>query len=608
MRAFWEFARRMLAQRARVGVALACAAFSALGLGVSLLGIFQVVEIIFGQGQTLPSIAQKFNGRSPGWFQISDATIAALPAGQFAAVVWLVGGLAILAIVGETVGFFHQYLSIRVVYRTIAEIRGEVFARVIRLPLGDVVRRGVTDAISRMVNDTTVLAVGLTTLLSKALAQIGKGLAAFVMALVFDWRLTLVATVTAPLLYVVIRTISKKIRRASRKALESQADLYRASTEALQALRVVKVYTTEGHESERFERINRESIRQMVKARVYRALASPLNETLALLALGAIVVIASGYIIDGKLDRTTFMMTLGSLGIAAASLKPLTGLIHQINEAGAAADRIADILHTPLEPGYEAGLPALGRHAGSIVFDRVTFTYPGAQQPALREIELEMPHGKTIAIVGPNGSGKTTLLSLVPRLFDPDEGRVLIDGQDIREVSVVSLRRQIGVVTQETVIFGTSIYENIAYGCPGATREMVRKAARSARADEFVEALGKGYDTVVGERGATLSGGQRQRLAIARAILRDPSILILDEATSMIDADSEAKIAQAISEFTRGRTCLIVAHRLSTVLGADRIIVMEHGRVVDEGVHEELLERCTTYRLIATRQLVPAQA
>lgn len=608
MGAFWVFAWRMLRYRKMVAMALVCAAISAAGLGVGLLGIFQIVEIIFGQGKDLPMLAEGWNERAPQFADIPQVVIDWLPSGQHTAVIWLVGVLALLAIFGAGVGFTHQLLSIRVVHRTVRAVRAEAFDRVVRLPLGELVRRGVADVISRMVNDSAVLAVGLTAVLSKAVAEVGKGVAALVMAFVFDWRMTLVALVTAPALFAVIRTISKKIRRASRKALESQADLYQASTEALQALRVVKVHTMEQAESERFDRINAESIRQMVKARVYRALSSPLNEIVAMLTLGGIVIIASGFILDGRLSASTFTMTLGSLGLAAATLKPLTGMIHQVNEAGAAAERILDLLRADPEPGHDPALPRLPTHARSIEFEGVWFTYPGGDTPALRGVNLTIAHGQTIAIVGPNGSGKTTLLSLVARLFDPQAGVVRIDGHDIREVGVESLRAQIGVVTQETVIFRSTIEENIRYGSPDAPMQRVREAARRARAEEFILQMPGGYAGVVGEQGSTLSGGQRQRLAIARAILRDPAILMLDEATSMIDADSEGKIAQAIQEFSYGRTCLIVAHRLSTVLGADRIVVMDRGEVVDEGSHAELLDRCETYRLIARGQLVGAQA
>ncbi|HHN77416.1 MAG TPA: ATP-binding cassette domain-containing protein, partial [Phycisphaerales bacterium] len=286
--------------------------------------------------------------------------------------------------------------------------------------------------------------------------------------------------------------------------------------------------------------------------------------------------------------------------------------INDIHQSAAAAERIVQMLHEPIEPGHDRRLPKLPRHTRSITLEHVTVTYPGAERPAIRDISIEIPHGQTLAIVGPNGSGKTTLLGLVPRLFDPDgvkthldepQGVVRIDGVDIRTVSVRSLRRQIGVVTQETVLFAGTIAQNIAYGAEGVSHEKIVDAAKKARAHEFIEAKG-GYDTVVGERGLTLSGGQRQRIAIARAILRDPSILILDEATSMIDAESEGQISEALAEFAAGRTTLVVAHRLSTVINADRIAVLDKGELVDVGVHGELLERCAVYRQIAERQLI----
>jgi ABC-type multidrug transport system fused ATPase/permease subunit len=281
---------------------------------------------------------------------------------------------------------------------------------------------------------------------------------------------------------------------------------------------------------------------------------------------------------------------------------------------------LGELLETPVEPGHGHRLPRLPRHADSIEFKDITFTYPTAKEPSLRGISLHIPFGQVVAFVGPNGCGKTTLLSLVPRLFDPDvgeegapTGRVLIDGRDIRDYAVRSVRRQIGVVTQDTVLFAGTIRSNIAYAGDGTvTEEQVKDAARRARAEEFILAKPLGYDEPIGEGGAGLSGGQRQRLAIARAILRDPAILILDEATSMIDSDSEAKIAEAIAEFVGGsgngtgkgrRTCLVVAHRLSTVMNADRIVVMDAGRVVDQGRHEELLGRCEVYRLLARNQL-----
>lgn len=601
---FWTYARRMLRYRHLVVLALVMALVSAGGLGAGLVAIKPVLEAILGEGRTLPELARDLDAGAAGGI-IPDGLIDTLPEGRFTAIVVIVSLLAVLTAVGGAANFLHQYLALTVVYRTVTNVRREAFHRVVRLPLKDVVTAGPSNSIARIVMDTSALGAGLNALLSKGVAQVSKGVFAFIAALIIDWRLTLVATAIAPVLYTVIRRVGKKIRRASRGALEFQADLYHAASEALQGLRVVKVHTTERYEAGRFHRLNKQAMRQLMHVRTARAVAGPLVEMLTIFVLGGLCLIATKAILDGHLEPEAFIATLVALGAAGASLKPLTGIIADIQSSAGAAERIDEMLAQPPETGHGHRLPRLPRHARSIAFERVTFTYPGKTEPALREVSLEVRHGETVAVVGPNGSGKTTLLALVPRLFDPEAGAVRIDGRDVREVSVRSLRRQIGVVTQETVIFSGTIRANIAYGAEGATDERVRAAAVKARADEFIRALPGGYDAAVGEQGMTLSGGQRQRLAIARAILRDPAILILDEATSMVDADSEAKIAEAIGEFARGRTCLVVAHRLSTVLAADRILVMDEGRLVDQGTHDELLARCATYQLIARNQLVP---
>ncbi len=608
MDAFWTYARGMLRYSGLVVFALTMAGLSALSLGTGIVGIVPVLSALLDQdnARTLREIAQDWNagalnGQIPQWL------IDALPGtgDQFTSVVIIICGLGVLTFIGGLTNFLHQYAAQTVVYRTVTNLRREAFHRVLRLPLKDVVVGGPSDSISRIVMDTAAIGAGFTSLLSKAVAQVTKGVAAFFGAVLIDFRLTAVALLVAPVLYTIIRKLGKRIRRASRGALDSQASLYGAASEALQGLRVVKVHTTERYEAGRFHRINKEAMRQLLRVRTARALASPLVEVLAILVLGGLSLVAVKAILDGKLSPADFIATLAALGIAGASLKPLTGIIADIQAAGGAADRIKELLNREPEPGHDARLPKLKRHTKSIELRDVTFTYPNADTPALNGVSLSVEHGETIAVVGPNGCGKTTLLAMVPRLFEPDEGSVVIDGVDIREVSVRSLRRQIGVVTQETVLFAGSVTSNIAYGAESVTEDKIRRAARAARADEFITKLMNGYATVLGEQGMTLSGGQRQRIAIARAILRDPSILILDEATSMIDADSEAKIAEAVGEFTRGRTCLIVAHRLSTVLKADRIVVMNAGQIEDIGGHEELLERCDVYKMIARNQLVP---
>lgn len=602
---FWVLARRMLRYRSLLTASVVMAILSAVGLGAGIVAIAPVLDNVLGEGRGLPELAADLNSTAAVAGRIPQAWIDSLPTGEFTAVVWILVGLGILTLLGATANFLHAYYSMTVVQRTIADLRRTLFGRVMHLPLRAVMAQGSGDAISRIVNDPQQLGAGFTALLGKTVAQVTKGLAAFFAALVINWKLTVVAMFVAPILYTIIRKLGKRIRRAARAALQSQADLYGAAAEAIQGLRVVKVHTNERYECGRFHRINKRVLYELLRVRYARALASPVVEVLSIFVLGGLCLIAIKAIEDGKLDKTSFILAIGALGVAGGALKPLTGLVNDIQQSSAAARRIRELLEQEPEQTDGASLPKLARHTDRIRFEHVSLTYAGAERPAIDGIDLEIIHGQSVAFVGPNGCGKTTLLSLVPRLYDPDEGRVLIDGTDLSSVNLRTLRQQIGVVTQETVLFRQSVRENIAYGAGGVSDEAVYDAARRAHAHDFIERLPEGYDTILSDQGSNLSGGQRQRLAIARAILRDPAILILDEATSMIDAESESNIAAAIRGFSAGRTCLIVAHRLSTVVAADRIIVMNAGRIADDGTHAQLLERCELYQQLARHQLGP---
>ncbi len=605
MDAFWHFAKQMLRWRTHLIFGLIFAVLSAGGMGAGIIAMQPVLDTILEPGHRgLPQLAEEYT--SSGWAKglVSDETIASLPEGPFDAVMWIMISLGILTVLGAFANFMHQYLALTVVHRSIAMIRRKAFGQVIHLPLKTIVSEGPTDAISRIVNDTEALGSGFVAMLSKSIAQITKGIVALAVALVTNWQLAIVALLLMPILAVVIRKLGKRIRRASERALSSRAGLYRAATEALQGMRVVKVHTTERYEAGRFGHINKDVLHQQLRIRTARAVAGPLIETITVFTLGALTLVAVKLILDGHLDKSEFMTVLVALAIAGASIKPITGLVNDIQQSGAAADRLKRLLNEDAEPGHEVRMPKLARHHDSLAFENVSFIYPGGSSRAVADVSINIKAGETVAFVGPNGCGKTTLLSLVPRLFDPDEGRVLIDGIDITRVRVRSLRRQIGVVTQEVVLFKGTIRNNIAYGNPRATNEQIEKAAEQARAIQFINELDEGFDTPVGEQGLTLSGGQRQRIAIARAILRDPAILILDEATSMVDAASERLIGDVLSSFCTNRTTLIVAHRLSTVLGADRIVVMNKGAVVATGTHNELLESCPLYQNLARHQLI----
>ncbi|HVZ93721.1 MAG TPA: ABC transporter ATP-binding protein [Phycisphaerales bacterium] len=534
--------------------------------------------------------------------------IAALPEGRFEAVLLAVAVLGALTLIGATANFLHAWLSLTIVTNTVTSIRRSLFHHALHLPLRTVVRQSAADLTSRVFNDTTLLAGGFQTIVSKALAQLTKGAAALCAALILDWKLTAFTLVVVPPLALILRKLGKKIRRASRSAMKSLAGLLAVTNETLQGFRVVKVFTRERSQLGRFTAINENVNRELLRARAAKALATPLTEVISIFIIGLLAIVAAKAIIDGKLDPSRFFMVLGSLAVAATSLKPLAGLVQDIQQAEAGAQRINEILGSPLEDARDTKKPRLARHSRAIEFHDVTFAYDGTTTPALDRVSLIVPHGMRVAVVGPNGSGKTTLLSLIPRLFVPNSGSVFIDGIDIASVSLRSLRRQIAVVTQEVVLFRATITENIAFGAAGATkptRGEIEAAARRAHAHEFIAAQPGGYETPVGDQGLTLSGGQRQRIAIARAIIRDPAILIMDEATSMIDSDSEAQIGEALAEFSKDRTCLIVAHRLSTVINADMIVVMDRGRIVDTGRHDELIDRCDVYRQLAQHQLQP---
>ncbi|RNC82586.1 MAG: ABC transporter ATP-binding protein [Phycisphaera sp.] len=619
MNTFWRFAREMLVDRWTLAVALSLSVIASAGLGVGLAGIAPILETMLpkyeirGEERVAETTAglrervETLNTKLAEWpvaVQVPTGIVNRLPTDPFKSIVFIMIGISVLNILALTAMFLHQYIALTVVYRASQRIRDRAFSHVLSLPLSAVVMGDSSDISRRVVDETERLAEGFTALVSKAAAQIGKGLAALMVAIYFEWRITIVSLIIAPILWLVIRTLSRKVRKARKRAFRGQAALLSRAGNALRGLRVVKVQTAEEYEQRLFAETNENVIHQMFKARTARALSSPISEFVALSVIAVLAVFAAKAIIDQQLDPRHFVIVLIALGVSAASLRPLTGIVNEIQAAAAASDRLAELMDLDPEPGLSPRLPELSRHKSSIAFEGVNFTYPSADRPALIDVSLEVAHGERVAFVGPNGSGKTTILSLVPRLLELNSGRVLVDGQDITEFGIESLRRQIGAVTQETVIFPGSIRSNMVYGSAGKTDEEIASATKRAHADDFIDRLDQGLDTPVGEQGLTLSGGQRQRLSIARVILRDPAILILDEATSMIDADSEAKIADALDEFSAGRTTLIVAHRLSTVVNADRIVVMEAGRIIDQGTHQELLARCETYRTLARTQLV----
>ena len=604
MKPFWTMSRLLLERRGALILAVAMAFVSAMGLGAGLLSLGPMMEQILGAdgGVGLQAMAQQHNAAG-GW-EIPSWIVGNLPADRFGGVQLLIILIWCLTVVGATANFLHQYLSQTLVTRTIATVRQRLFAHVLTLPLSKVVQRGPSEYVSRIIRDSAALEAGFIALLGKSVAQLTKGIAALAVALIFDWQIVVAAVIVGPILAIVIRKLAKRIRRGSKGSLTAQQDLLRLATERVQGLRAIKTSGGEPAARRRFDEINEEVVRNELKMRTAKAMSSPIVETLAILVLGSLALIAAKKILSGAMPFDDFILSIGSLAVAGASLRPLTGIINELNTAAPPAQRILDVLSEDAEP---AGGESLARHGQSIVFDTVQFTYPGADEPALTDISLEIPFGSHVAIVGPNGSGKTTLLGMLPRLLHPQQGSVLIDGVNLEQVSLKSLRDQIGVVTQDAFIVQGTILDNILLGRPDASRKDVIAAAKAAHADAFVQAMPSTWDATVSEQGASLSGGQRQRLSIARALLREPAILILDEATSQVDSESEAAIAAAIKAI-QGRTVLVIAHRLATVLDCDRIVVMDQGRIVDAGTHDELLARCDLYERLIRTQLVAVES
>ena len=608
MTQFWLFTKKMFRRRATVTWAFIFAMVSAGGLGVGLVMLGPMLNMLLEQGNNLPGLAEQFNANGH-WITVPRWLIEILPPDPFMGIVWLMLGILALTLVGGFANFMHKYLSQALAATTVAQIRQEVFCHVIHLPLDSVIARGPSEFIARIVRDAAELQRGLIALTSKSVTQILKGVAALVAAFVFQPMLSMTVIITAPIMGIILKKLGKRIRRGTRGSLQAQEGLLRVATETLHGLRAVKANTGERRVSGWFHRLNKVVLKQELRVRTARALTPPLVETVSVIVVGGLAIFAARLILDKKLDTDQFMMAMASLGVALASFRPLAGLINDIQAAAAPAQRLAEVLDRPREGSTGIRLKSLPRHSISVEFNDVSFTYPGADKPALDSVTIKVRAGERVALVGPNGSGKTTLVSLLPRLLEPASGNVCIDGIDIATVSLRSLRRQIGVVTQETVLFRGTVAENIGFGTDPShsTRDRIIDAAKRAHADGFIRELPKGYDTDLAEQGASLSGGQRQRLAIARAILRDPSILILDEATSQIDAESEAHINAALAEFCRGRTALLIAHRLSTVHNADRIVVMDCARIVAQGTHEQLLGSCDLYqRLTRTQLLAPA--
>ena len=450
------------------------------------------------------------------------------------------------------------------------------------------------DLMSRLLSD----AEQIQTAFGSRLADFVQGTLTMALVLLYvfslNFRLAVAVLVVAPAVVIPIVANFRKLRRTGLSARERIGEMGAILGETLRGHRLIKTYGMEAFEGDRFRRANVRYFRASRQTVHLQALNSPLMEMLAGVGLASIFIYAAGQIRVGQMTVGGLLSFLAALLMMYKPLKDVTRTNLVIQVALASATRLFEIIDSPNEIRERPGATELAPFSQALRYEGVSFGY-GAE-PVLRDVDLTIVRGEAVAVVGPSGGGKTTLVNLLPRLYDPVRGRVTLDGVDLRDATLASLRRQIALVTQDTILFDTSVRENIAYGAADPPEEKVRAAARAAYAEEFILRLPEGYDTPVGEGASRLSGGQRQRLAIARAIYRDAPILVLDEATSQLDTESEALIARALANLMQGRTTLVIAHRLSTVRRADRIVVLDKGQIVEQGSHQELLTRPGLYR------------
>ena len=511
-------------------------------------------------------------------------------------------GLFAVALLKSVFNYGQNYLMSYVGNQVITDVRQELFGKLIRLPVSyhDVNTSG--RLVSRVVNDVTLMANAVAGVLKDIFQQGLTFLAMMGVIFYQNWRLGGLSVIVIPLAVFTMVRMGKRLRALAASGQERMGDMASTLQESLSGIRMVKAYGREEAEAARFQQSNRSFLRTTMKAIQVSSLGSSHMEVIGVVGVAAIIWYGGFLVINGSMTPGEFFSFLTAMFMAYTPIRKLSGSNNQIQQALAAAERVFGVLDLKTEQDAERGRLELPRIAQSVTFDDVTFHYGSQAVPALKDINLTIRAGEMMALVGSSGSGKTTLVNLIPRFYEPTAGRILIDGIDIQSYTLRSLRSQIGMVSQDVVLFDDSIRNNIAFGRADATDDDIILAARLAYAHDFVERFPQGYQTIVGEKGVKLSGGERQRLAIARAILRDPPLLILDEATSALDTESERVVQLALANLMKNRTTVVIAHRLSTIQQADRIMVLARGSIVEVGTHDELLRRGGQYQRLHAMQ------
>jgi ATP-binding cassette, subfamily B, bacterial MsbA len=488
----------------------------------------------------------------------------------------------------------QAYLMNFVGLRVVADIRERLYNHLQNLSLSFFTRTPTGVLISRITNDVNLVQGSVSNAITGLIKDVVTILGLIVVVFYQDWKLGIIAVLIFPIALIPIKEFGKKLRKFSKKGLQRMGFITTFLHETITGNRIVKAFTMEEYEKRRFAEENERYFRIFLKRVKIRALSHPLMELLGGIGIAVIIWVGGYRVIRGEMTPGTFFSFMTALLMLYAPIRNLNKVNLEVQEGLAAAARVFELLDTVTEVREEKDALSLPSISKGIEFKGVTFKYDEA--PVLKAISLHIRAGEIIAIVGMSGAGKTSLVNLLPRFYDVEEGQILIDGFDIRKVTLKSLREQIGLVTQQTILFNDTVRNNIAYGSLMQSDQEIIEAAKAANAHDFIQRFPQGYDTLIGEGGAKLSGGERQRISIARAILKDAPILILDEATSSLDSDSETEVQMAMDSLMRGRTVFVIAHRLSTIRNAHRIIVLSDGGIVEEGTHEALMALNGEYR------------
>ena len=520
-----------------------------------------------------------------------------------AQLLWMiVGALFVINLIASGASYGQNYLTAWSGQRLIANLRVRLFSGVMNLPLGVFDRWRPGEFLSRFTNDLGLM----TDSVSISLPQLVQTVITFVGALAImfyrDWLLTLFLILFAPIVNFAVARFTRLISEGTKRAQDRIADLASNLAESLQSERIIKAFGREEFEVARFRDKNERYFDAYMKLTQFGQTQTPVVGTIIQVAMLAILVFAAREVMVGRMQAGDMLQFVGALVLAINPINRFATYIADLSKGLVGANRVFEILDLPAErdDAVDAIVPA--SIDGAISFQNVTFSYTGSKSPVLHDLSAEIEAGEIVALVGPSGAGKTTIVNLVPRFYEPEAGRIALDGIDIARMKLSALRDAIAIVPQEALLFSGTVGENIRYGRLDATPAEVEMAAREANAEEFILDLQQGYDTPVGDRGVRLSGGQRQRISIARAVLRDPRILILDEATSALDSHSERLIEAALDQFLPGRTTLIIAHRLSTIRRAHKIFYIEAGRVVEVGSHQDLIGRGGPYSRLHAAQ------